>query len=225
MEFQTTANFFAPSRCIKSPKYQLRSNRIGLLSAKKENTAVVNEEEKRKEEIKKQEEKLKFIDSLLTSNDKSKFLVNNYDFRNDITKFMIAKEKIVNALVSLKPPSADMHLPFPFDVNFNNEQINASQMHNIEKRESNFDIPAFAGDESIMLYQNEIIEPELLDMYNQVNRVLYKSPGNFDIISTHHTKPSYDFQASEVPHRHVLLPKPKDVKSVTRPKTTGIFSQ
>ena len=55
--------------------------------------------------LNKQEEKLKFIDSLLASNHQNGLLVNSYDFRNDILKFISAKERIIDALVYLKQNS------------------------------------------------------------------------------------------------------------------------
>jgi NADPH-dependent 7-cyano-7-deazaguanine reductase QueF len=50
-------------------------------------------EKQKLDEIKREEEKLKFINHLLNSNcRRSDLLARQYDFRDDIAKFMIAKE-------------------------------------------------------------------------------------------------------------------------------------
>ena len=64
-----------------------------------------------------------------------------------------------------------------------------------------------------------------MEIYNQVDKVVYKSPGNFDILTTHYTKLGSDLHNHEINNVHVLLPKRQEVKSTGRPRTTGILSQ
>jgi len=71
-------------------KLKIRSNRKLYSNQADSNSQA---ETNKINEIKRQEEKLQFIDSLLSSNcNKVNFLVKDYDFREDIAKFMIAKD-------------------------------------------------------------------------------------------------------------------------------------
>ena len=133
-------------------------------------------------DIKKQEEKLKFIDSLLASNEKrNRFVVDSYDVRDDVMKFMFAKERIVMSLYEIKQKN-----------NTKEEEVVAgsSQFYNFEEGKIKYDslnsdlngkAPAPQQMEMDFNYLNE---PELMKILNYADRTEGKNSGIFDLMMT-----------------------------------------
>ena len=106
------------------------------------------------------------------------------------------------------------------------EPIDTTKFYDLDQGKVFYDSPSpEPGDESISVGPPALNELELMEMYHQADRVLYKAPRNFDINSTHHSRIPLNIASSDARHTHVMLPKKQKVKSVNRPKTTGILSQ
>lgn len=150
--------------------------------------------------LNKQEENLKFIDSLLYNNERrTKPTINKYDAREDIFKFMIAKEKILTSLYDIKTKSYN-------STNDNNE-IDYSQISNTPNNLKSFEEP--------QLNQSE---EEMINMFRYRENLLQKAPGNFSLSSTHH---DIKFERSTVKRAaatdtHFYFPKRKEHNSTKR---------
>jgi len=109
----------------------------------------------------------------------NKILADRYDVREDLVKFMMAKEKIVTSLYDIqnnrinesfrRDNSSDPNMAFNYEMN---RMASEAQSNNNQIHPQNNDIP--------------LIESELIDMFHQKENVLQNTPGNFSIVSTHH---------------------------------------
>ncbi|CAI2369062.1 unnamed protein product [Moneuplotes crassus] len=195
---------FAPSRLLR----RKAGFRLGGQNLSQERSCGKAMEDKKVQEIKKQEENLKFIDSLLYNNERrNKPTVNKYDAREDIFKFMIAKEKILSSLHDIKTKSVvNTKLNsngFQYSLNEENIAQNIQDIH-----------PPIGK-----------VEEEIIGMFHFRENLLQKAPGNFSLSSTHHdirfekTTPHNPLATND----HFYFPKKKEHSSTKRPISKGSF--
>ena len=147
-------------------------------------------------EIKRQEEKLKFIDSLLASNEqRPKFLAENYEIRNDAIKFLWAKEKLVMALSELKENQANFEsLASAID------HLQSPQLQNNESMLSEEQIKSISSqvNEASGSNGNSFDETDLIHYFYKKAKWVIKDSGNFDISMTHRDRRIEDIIFSRI---------------------------
>ena len=143
-------------------------------------------------------------------------------------KFMVAKEKIMMTLIRLKEQQSSI----PANEFLNNiGSEDGNKYYDVEEGKMLYDLQSMPPDHQYI--NNDIMkelgiwnEPELMNMYNQSDKVVYKSPGNFDIFNTHQEAKIFEMPSKEYqnPHIQLFFPKRKYIKSVGRPRTRGVFN-
>ena len=147
------------------------------------------------------------------SKGRTRLTVDKYDAREDILKFMVAKDKIITSLHDVKYQSIEKMVRSSQEFNHENGKI--------------FKEPALVKENNIEINNSTgIMDPELISMFHQRENILQNSPGNFDIVSTHHDikyENSLIKQASNTTD-HFYFPKKNEFHSFRHNRTRGTLS-